>query len=133
MAASPQRADLDIGRYKSLLESEHNRLAALHKRERNEIIGESEDASENELSSTYTFTDPADNADTAAVLNDDERENALDANDLSILKQVDHALDRIREGTYGICEITGKPIPVARLNALPWATTTVEAADRAEL
>ncbi|HEV2474663.1 MAG TPA: TraR/DksA C4-type zinc finger protein, partial [Chthonomonadales bacterium] len=75
----------------------------------------------------------ADSADTAAILSDDERESALDANDLSILKQVDRALDRLDAGQYGICEITGKPIPLARLRALPWATTTVEAAERAEL
>jgi len=42
------------------------------------------------------------------------------------LAQVDHALHRIEEGTYGTSEISGKPIPVERLDALPWATTRVD-------
>jgi RNA polymerase-binding transcription factor DksA len=36
----------------------------------------------------------------------------------------------MEKGVYGICEVTGKPIPVMRLEALPYATTTVEAAER---
>jgi len=38
-----------------------------------------------------------------------------------LLKEIDDALQRIEEGTYGICEGTGKPIPKARLEAQPWA------------
>jgi DnaK suppressor protein len=37
------------------------------------------------------------------------------------LYDVDAALKRIEDGTYGICERTGKPIPLARLVAIPWA------------
>jgi DnaK suppressor protein len=33
----------------------------------------------------------------------------------------------MKAGTYGVCEITSKPIPLARLQALPYATTTIEA------
>jgi len=36
------------------------------------------------------------------------------------LYEIDEALSRIENGTYGICEITGEPIPESRLNALPW-------------
>jgi DnaK suppressor protein len=43
------------------------------------------------------------------------------------LSKIEAALERMREGTYGICEVTGKPIPLARLQALPYATTRVEA------
>lgn len=43
------------------------------------------------------------------------------------LAQIDNALERIRQGTYGICEVTGKPIPLARLQALPYATMCIEA------
>jgi RNA polymerase-binding transcription factor DksA len=46
--------------------------------------------------------------------------------DLSILEQVDaeladveHALKRLDDGTYGTCEVDGKPIPEERLEALP--------------
>lgn len=45
------------------------------------------------------------------------------------LAEVDAALARIRDGTYGICEATGHPIAAARLNALPW-TRWSQAAER---
>jgi DnaK suppressor protein len=43
------------------------------------------------------------------------------------LSRIEKALERMRNGTYGICEVTGKPIPLARLQALPYATTRVDA------
>jgi len=43
------------------------------------------------------------------------------------LVQIERALERMEDGTYGICEVTGRPIPLARLRALPYATTRVEA------
>jgi len=43
------------------------------------------------------------------------------------LAEIDAALQRIRDGTYGVCEITGKPISRQRLEAIPWARCTVEA------
>lgn len=42
------------------------------------------------------------------------------------LYEIDQALERINEGTYGICEISGKPIPHPRLEALPFTRYTVE-------
>src|SRR5215472_3543715 len=36
------------------------------------------------------------------------------------LYQIDQAIDRIHNGTYGVCELTGKPIEPARLEAVPW-------------
>ncbi|MDI6449820.1 TraR/DksA family transcriptional regulator [Anaerobaca lacustris] len=43
-----------------------------------------------------------------------------------ILHEIDDALNRVEEGTYGICEGTGEPIPRARLEAQPWARYCVE-------
>jgi RNA polymerase-binding transcription factor DksA len=39
----------------------------------------------------------------------------------AILKEIDEALERIRQGTYGLCLGTGAPIGKARLRAKPWA------------
>lgn len=44
------------------------------------------------------------------------------------LREIDEALKRIEDKTYGVCQMTGKPIPKARLNAKPWARYTIEAA-----
>ncbi len=49
-----------------------------------------------------------------------------------LLQEISDALQRIEEGTYGICEGTGKPIPKARLQASPWARYCVEYARKIE-
>jgi DnaK suppressor protein len=43
------------------------------------------------------------------------------------LSEINDALKRILAGTYGLCELTGQPIPRRRLEAIPWARSTVEA------
>jgi len=50
------------------------------------------------------------------------------ASDREKLAEIDAALQRITDRTYGVCQITGKPIPKARLDANPLAKYTVEAA-----
>ncbi|MBN9377709.1 MAG: RNA polymerase-binding transcription factor [Chlamydiales bacterium 38-26] len=50
----------------------------------------------------------------------------------NILRQIDRALEKISENTYGICDITGEEIPVARLEAVPYATMTVKAQEQLE-
>ena len=48
------------------------------------------------------------------------------------LREIDEALQRIDDRTYGVCQITFKPIPKARLNAKPWAKYSIEAAREIE-
>ena len=48
------------------------------------------------------------------------------------LYEIDEALDRIRDGTYGVCELTGKKIEPQRLEAIPWTRFTAEAEKRLE-
>ena len=54
------------------------------------------------------------------------------SHEFQLLHQVDHALQKIKEGTYGVCDITGEKIPVARLEAMPYAATTVKAQEMLE-
>lgn len=44
-----------------------------------------------------------------------------------ILDEIDAALQRIEDKTFGVCQMTGKPISKARLDAKPWAKFTIEA------
>jgi len=46
--------------------------------------------------------------------------------DARLLAEIDAALERMDAGTYGICEDTGEPIPLARLRAIPWARYLAE-------
>jgi DnaK suppressor protein len=81
---------------------------------------------------------------------EEERDTQLDSGDMSQemftremdatigeqverrLKDVDRALQKIEEGTYGICDDTGEPIPRGRLEAVPEAIRTVEAQQQYE-
>jgi DnaK suppressor protein len=42
------------------------------------------------------------------------------------LANIEVALERMRTGTYGVCDVCGGKIPLARLNALPYATNCIE-------
>ena len=74
--------------------------------------------------------DPEDFGDMGQDITTADTEMALSANDRQILDQVERALQRMDDGLYGISEVSGQPIPLERLDALPWATTNVEDADQ---
>ena len=70
------------------------------------------------------FDEESGEGDTLAV--ERERDLALSAHARAAVDQIDAALARIDGGTYGICLVSGKPIPRQRLNAIPWAAERVE-------
>jgi len=55
-----------------------------------------------------------------------ERDLALSAQARQAVEEIDHALAKIKAGTYGLCETSGEPIPKDRLEAIPWARERVE-------
>jgi RNA polymerase-binding transcription factor DksA len=57
---------------------------------------------------------------------------ALASYDQEGLYEIDAALRRIEDGTYGVCELTGRPIPWERLEAMPWTRFSVEGERRVE-
>ncbi|MCX5313646.1 TraR/DksA C4-type zinc finger protein [Streptomyces sp. NBC_00154] len=67
-----------------------------------------------------------DEADTGTKNITREHEMALAANATEMLEQTERALARLDAGTYGLCEICGKPIGKARMQAFPRATLCVE-------
>ncbi|MBE0540457.1 MAG: TraR/DksA C4-type zinc finger protein [Verrucomicrobia bacterium] len=52
---------------------------------------------------------------------------SLLSSDQDAVYEIEEALKRIERNTYGVCELTGKTIPKARLEAVPWARFTVQA------
>lgn len=51
---------------------------------------------------------------------------SLVSSEQDALNEIEEAINRIKDGTYGVCEVTGKAIPAARLTAVPFARYSVE-------
>ena len=64
--------------------------------------------------------------DTATVTYDRELDYSLEENSETVLREIDAALQRIDDGTYGICEVCGKPIGEERLEAMPWTRLCID-------
>ena len=64
--------------------------------------------------------------DIATATFDREMASSLEENSTHVLAEIDAALARIDEGTYGVCVRCGKPIGRERLDALPWATLCID-------
>jgi RNA polymerase-binding transcription factor len=69
-----------------------------------------------------------DSADVAFETGSDEMASQLAELDARELHQIERALDRLRQGTYGVCEgeACHEKIPIARLNALPYTTLCIK-------
>jgi RNA polymerase-binding transcription factor DksA len=74
------------------------------------------------------MSEPAQNLEEAGTDHYD-RDFALGmaSSEQEILYEIDHAMNRIKSGNYGVCEMTGKPIKPDRLEAVPWARFSAEA------
>jgi DnaK suppressor protein len=65
-------------------------------------------------------------ADHATELYGRELDDSLEENVEHVLQEIEDALQRIEEGTYGTCAVCGREIPEERLAAVPYATLCVE-------
>jgi RNA polymerase-binding protein DksA len=109
-----------------LISEQLNHFRALLERERAEIQSRLT-ARSRELEETLPREeDIRDEGDEAKIMTDLEPVFAESELDGDTLEKIDRALRRIQEGTYGISEASGKPIPLERLEAVPWATTLVD-------
>jgi RNA polymerase-binding protein DksA len=102
-----------LKRFRSLLEEEKTRLT--------DVIREIEDEQEElRLSETSAERSPDPNtAEGGSLAFEIEKELSLHQNAKDLLSQAEEALERIEDGTYGICADCESSIPVARLEALP--------------
>lgn len=99
----------------------YQNLQELHQRLRDQMSGlAKESQAEIENYSLHMGDSGTDNFDRDFAL-------SLLSSDQDAIYEIEEALKRIEKGTYGVCELTQKPIPRARLDALPWARFTVEA------
>lgn len=96
---------------------------------RDELLDESEETIRNLRNEEWREPDPNDRAsresDASLELRTRDRYRKL-------IGKIDAALRRIDDGSYGYCDETGEPIGLARLEARPIATLTIEAQERHE-
>lgn len=71
-------------------------------------------------------------AEEADAMADAERSNLVLGNSRTLLEQVNAALQRLDDGTYGFCLRCGKPIDARRLEALPYALYDIECQEAVE-
>lgn len=77
------------------------------------------------VSSIEANEGPRDFEDVATDFLETHQEQSILVNQQALLTLVDNALQRLADGTYGLCQHCQQPIPPARLNALPWAERCV--------
>lgn len=75
---------------------------------------------------TSKADDVHDYGEESADLEQLERDNEVEDDMRTELREVEHALSKFAAGTYGRCERCGRPIPVARLRAIPEARYDTE-------
>jgi RNA polymerase-binding transcription factor DksA len=69
--------------------------------------------------------------DTATAMYDRELDEGLEGGARETLAEIDAALQRMEDGTYGICEVCGKAIGAERLSAIPWTRLCIDDQRRA--
>lgn len=97
---------------------------------RSELIRESSETIQNTLQETEL--QQPDLADRASAETDHALELRTRDRERKLISKINEALQRIEDGEYGFCEETGEPIGVARLEARPVATLSLEAQERHE-
>ncbi len=120
MSTNPELTPEILAELRTALEEKRRRLSA--------IVGDLRFDQDEDNAEVVDADDdaPGDRGDSSVELEewDENHQEELDAK--AELAEVVHALEKFDAGTYGICEVCGRPIPVARLHAMPEARYDVE-------
>lgn len=116
---------------KPLSKKEVNELRKKLEEERDELsrqLSEFDEStfagSQSEVSGEMSFDEEY--ADAGSDTFERERDLSLSNNIKDLLDKIEHALKRMDDGSYGLCERCGKPIEKARIKALPYASLCIE-------
>ena len=118
---------IDTTEFRQLLEQEQARL----KKALNFLHDENPGTIEDELGEVGSGGTDNHLGDTATATYDRELDEGLAEGAQQTLDEIDAALKRIDDGTYGICEVCGKPIGEERLRAIPWTRYCIDDQRRA--
>ena len=120
-----ERKDLDVAYFRDRLIEEMNRLE-----EEREYLRRSASDMDGNLPEDAEGDD--DTVDLASSLMDKEMDMGVEEEIEETLSSIEHAFQKIDDGTYGICDVSGLPIPKGRLEMLPWAALPAQMQAMAE-
>jgi DnaK suppressor protein len=106
----------------------YNQLVHLRAR----LLGDVSQMADTALQGSNVVRMPSDMADVGTDAFEQELTLDLLGNEKKVLEQIDAALKRIEDGSYGKCDECGKNIAKARLEAIPYAALCVRCAAKAE-
>ena len=110
-------SQIDTDAFRKRLEEERARLTSSAEFLERENAGSLED----ELGEIGSGGSDNHLGDTAAATFDRELDEGLEEGVQQALTDIEAALKKIEEGSYGVCEVCGRPIGAQRLSAIPWA------------
>jgi len=111
----------EIEKFKKRLESMRAEMTKMVQEVSNEVKSDSQSSSY----SQHQADGGTDDFDRSVSL-------SLTDQEIKVLRQIDRALEKIGDGTYGVCDLSGDEIPIKRLEAIPYATMTVAAQEKFE-
>jgi RNA polymerase-binding protein DksA len=118
---------IDTDHFRTLLEDARTRV----KHARDRLHGDHAQSLDDETDELATASDNH-MGDVAQATYDRELDFGLEQDADRVLAEIDAALQRIDDGTYGTCGSCGAEIPAERLEAIPWARLCVDDARKAE-
>lgn len=106
----------------------HDALLRLHKTLQTRLVDLRKKLTDDlhDLRNAKNAATTGDAADAAFESGSDEMASQLAELDSREISQIERALARLRQGTYGLCESCQEKIPVGRLNALPYTTLCID-------
>ena len=118
---------VDTARFEQVLREERQRVLDAISYLHEETPGSLEDETEEIVGNSDNHL-----GDTASATLDREIDYSLEENSEHVLRAIDGALQRIGDGTFGLCETCGQPISGERLEAIPYATQCIDCRRKGE-
>lgn len=115
---------IDLNKMKARLEAKRDELRS--------NIANLTEAKPTPVDPTIASEGPQDFEEIAVDFLEMQQEQSILVNEQALLTQVERALERIENGTYGKCVNCGQPIPEKRLEAIPWAERDVKCEELVE-
>ena len=112
-----------------------NKIRATLERRRDEIrrnLASLTEAHPTPVDAIEASDGPQDFEEVAVDFLETQQEQSIQVNEQALLTEIEQALGRLDNGTYGKCIVCGQPIPEKRLEAIPWAARCIKDEEQLE-